>query len=252
MHDPIEPHHASSHQHDHAEEEGPEMQARAKAHLRAESADAWAQALIAGDSSAVAGMLDERPGRANQFLSQDRPWGLEMWMPLHFAAERGHTVVVELLLSRGVRPECRTRFATPMHARRTPLHFAAEGGHLAVLSKLLDAGADADVLDARSDRPLHLAARRGHAAAVRLLAERGADLEAKNGNARTPLHEAIRSDEGVADDGANAAALALLELGADPKAECPKEALFRTPELRCEAIGPRRDAVLHELRRRLA
>ncbi|MEM1446233.1 MAG: ankyrin repeat domain-containing protein [Planctomycetota bacterium] len=248
MHDDHEHHH----HHDHAEEEGPEMQARAKAHLQAESADAWAKALIAGDAEAVSAMLEDRPRRANQFLSQDRPWGLEMWMPLHFAAQGGHDAVVRLLLERGIRPECRTRFATPMHARRTPLHFAAEAGDLGVMTALLDAGADADVLDARSDRPVHLAARRGHADAVRLLVECGADPEAKNGNARTPLHEAIRSDDGVADGDANAAALTLLELGANPEAECPKEALFRTPVLRCEAMGARRDAVLAELRRRLA
>ncbi|MEM7576963.1 MAG: ankyrin repeat domain-containing protein [Planctomycetota bacterium] len=247
MHD--DDHH---HDHDHAEEEGPAMQARAKAHLQAESAEAWANTLMGGDAAAVSALLEARPGRANQFLSQDRPWGLEMWMPLHFAAQGGHDAVVKLLLDRGIRPECRTRFATPMHARRTPLHFAAAGGHTAVMAMLLDAGADADVLDARSDRPLHLAARGGHAAAARLLVERGSDLEAKNGNARTALHEAIRSDDGVADDNANAAALALLELGADATAECPKEALFRTPVLRCEAMGERRDAVLAELRLRLA
>ncbi|MEM8781273.1 MAG: ankyrin repeat domain-containing protein [Planctomycetota bacterium] len=237
-----------AHHHDHAEEEGPQMQARAKDHLQAESAQAWAAAIIGGDVAAVAAMLADRPGRANQFLSQDRPWGLEMWMPLHFAAREGHAAVVAVLLERGVRPECRTRFATPMHARRTPLHFAAEGGHAAVLAQLLDAGADVDVLDARNDRPLHLAARRGHAAAARALVAAGADPEAKNGNARTPLHEAIRSDDGVSDADANAAALTLLELGADPTAECPKEALFRTPVLRCEAMGERRDAVLLKLR----
>lgn len=243
------------HHHDHAHEEGPEMQARAKAHLRAESAERWAQAVIDGDADAVAAMLDQRPGRANQFLSQERPWGLEMWMPLHFAAAGttpGHLAVVETLLARGVRPECRTRFATPLHARRTPLHFAAQAGHLAIAERLLDAGADADVLDARSDRPLHLAARHGHAAVVTRLLDAGADPDARNGNARNPLHEAIRSDESVDDDHANAAALALLDAGADPNAECPKEPGARTPTMRSEALAPRRDTVLAKLRALLA
>lgn len=238
------------HHHDHEHDESPAVQAEAREHLRARSAEAWAAALMEGDLEAVRGFLDDRPGRANQFLSQDRPWGLEMWMPLHFVASGGspgHAAVVSELLGRGIRPECRTRFATPMHARRTPLHFAAEAGHLAVIELLLAAGADADVLDARNDRPVHLAARHGHAAAVRRLVEAGADLEARNANARTALHEAIRSADGVSDADANAAALVLLELGADPSADCPKEPALRTPALRCTAMGARRGAVLAAL-----
>ncbi len=221
-------------------------------HLRARSASDWVRALLDDDTDAVVEALADRPGRANQFVTQPRPWGEEMWMPLHFAAQAGALGVAALLSEQGVSPMCRTRFATPMHARATPLHLAAEFGHDAFVAWLLEAEAEVDVLDARQERPLHLAARFGHAGIVRRLIGAGSALDPRNGNGRTPLHEGIRSADGVADDDANAASLALIEAGADINAACPKESDATTPLRRCRALGGRRTAVTDTLTERNA
>ena len=230
-------------------------------HLRARSAAGWVDALCTGGLQVVRAALADRPGRANQFLTQPRPWGEEMWMPMHFAADAGQLAVVVLLSEQGVSRMCRTRFATPMHARATPLHLASAGGHEKIVALLLAPGTptksnpgtntDPDVLDARQDRPLHLAARFGHASVVAQLLAAGAEPDPRNANGRTPLHEAIRSADAVDDAAANAAALALIRGRADVSADCPKEPLCRTPLLRCESLGKKRAAVTDALRHAL-
>ncbi len=212
-------------------------------------ADAWVAALCKDEVAAVRGMLEEKPGRANQFVTQPVAWGQEMWMPLHFAADAGAAQVVAWLLDLRVRPDCRTRFDTPHHARQTPLHLAARRGYVPVIAALLDADADLEVLDARADRPLHLAARHGHAEAVNALVNAGAALDPRNAAGRTPLHEAIRSEEGVSDAAANAAALVLIDAGVDVNADCPNEPDAWSPLMRCEKLGERRSEVAETIRR---
>lgn len=244
MHD-----HAAPHDHDHGPND-PQQQAAAREHLKARAANAWVDAICRDDVEQVRKFLGEQPGRGNQFVTQPVPWGQEMWMPLHFAADAGAGRVVALLLDRGIQPQCRTRFDTPMHARQTPLHLSAKQGQPTIIQALIDHDAEVDVLDARSDRPLHVAARHGHADAVQALVAAGASLDPRNGNGRTPLHEAIRSSEGVSDDAANAAALALIEAGADVNADCPKEPEAWSPLMRCEAMGQQRAVVAQALRQR--
>lgn len=170
-------------------------------------------------------------------------------MPLHVAAQAGSRRVVGWLLEQGVRPDCRTRFVTPMHARQTPLHLAAAAGHTAVLETLLAAAAEVSVHDAQRRSPLWLAARHGRADAVGCLLARGADPESRDAQGRTPLHAALLGP--AARDSATtpraeaeswgswdpAAALRLLERGADPHATCPKEPAGFTPLHRCVALG---------------
>ncbi len=75
----------------------------------------------------------------------------------------------------------------------------------------LEAGAEVDVHDGAGRRPLGLAAERGNLAAMRLLAEAGARIDARDAG-KTPwtaLMHALHAGQG-------AAALALLEWGADP------------------------------------
>ncbi|EAN82769.1 ankyrin repeat protein [Trypanosoma cruzi] len=57
------------------------------------------------------------------------------WTPLHYAAERGFTAVVERLLDEGANPNARDEM------KRTPLHLAAGAGHVGVLQILLKNGA---------------------------------------------------------------------------------------------------------------
>ncbi len=64
----------------------------------------------------------------------------------------------------------------------TPLHFAAHRGFTEIVEALLEAGADVHALERASDTtPLHWAAEGGHPAIARLFVERGADLEALDG-----------------------------------------------------------------------
>jgi ankyrin repeat protein len=88
-------------------------------------------AVLAGDASTVAELLDADPQLANL---ADR--GPDRFSVLHLAARRGYLAVVELLLTAGAAVN---RWD---HDGTTPLHQAALGGHLEVARALLAAGAN--------------------------------------------------------------------------------------------------------------
>lgn len=119
---------------------------------------------------------------------------------LHWAAAKGHTKLVRLLLDRGT--DVNTRI-TP-HGT-TALHYAAVKGHALVARLLLDRGATVDARDSifqgrllslmqypyanlHGMTPLHYAAATGSKAVIPLLLDAGADIEARDEvNWRTPL-----------------------------------------------------------------
>lgn len=68
-------------------------------------------------------------------LDCDVPGEDEMRL-LHWAADRGHSDVVRLLLARGATVDCRDAEG------QTPLHYAASCGHVEAARALLEAGAD--------------------------------------------------------------------------------------------------------------
>ncbi len=111
--------------------------------------------------------------------------------PLHLAAERGMTNLVELLLSKGADPRAREndRFDN-VRKGMTPLHLAAwlpqsvvgntPSGYPRVaqdrvVAVLLKAGADVNGRDEAGRTPLLLALQAANDAAVRLLVDAGAD-----------------------------------------------------------------------------
>ena len=104
---------------------------------------------------------------------------------LHWAAERGHQEVVELLISSGAVVDPKTRIG-----KYTPLHLASRSGHGGATRLLLKAGSNPNATTTTSGvTPLHLAAAAiGGADAVAALLEHGADANATEASSgQTPL-----------------------------------------------------------------
>ena len=114
--------------------------------------------------------------------------GCKGYTPLHWAARKGKTEVVKLLLEHGANVNAKDRFGN------TPLHLAAWKGKTEVVDLLLTNGADINAKNNDGETPLHWAACNGHTEVVELLLERDADTEAKNEYGTTPLH--LAADRG--------------------------------------------------------
>jgi len=107
---------------------------------------------------------------------------------LQFAAENGHTRIVELLLDRGADLE-----AIDVDGD-TPLMCAAMGGQLEIFKMLLSRGANADILNTNENGVLHYAVMGGSVEIVDLLLDRGQDINApiaQNQGGLTPLFLAV-------------------------------------------------------------
>ncbi|KAH0556934.1 hypothetical protein GP486_005273 [Trichoglossum hirsutum] len=134
--------------------------------------------------------------------------------PLSYGAERGHEVVVKLLLKKGAELESEDDWFG-----RTPLSFAAVFGQEAVVKLLLEKGAELESRDGSGWTPLTWAARMGHGAAVEPLLEKGAKLESMSAFGRTPLLWAV-------ENGRETVVELLLEKGAELES---KDDYGRTP-----------------------
>ncbi|MGB7934757.1 MAG: ankyrin repeat domain-containing protein [Gammaproteobacteria bacterium] len=107
------------------------------------------------------------------------------YMPLHLAAAKGNSEVVQLLLMNGAEVD-----AVANGSGCTPLHYAASLGHVELCELLVRYGADTDAQTARLETPLHLAIARGHAGVVALLLKYQARLNIRDKNGMTPLQQA--------------------------------------------------------------
>lgn len=141
--------------------------------------------------------------------------------PLHVAADKGHTEVVELLVKSGAKanggqaaldrcsgdacrlllltcgPESGTTGPQPALPERGPAELqlleAAKAGNLDLVRSLVEA--DAEVVncrdvDGRQSTPLHFAAGYNRVPVVEFLLQRGADVHAKDKGGLVPLHNA--------------------------------------------------------------
>src|ERR1035437_6960804 len=144
----------------------------------------------AGDAAKVETLLKANP---DLVFSRDKTrdgWNREMgWTPLHFAAQKGHKDVAELLLANKADVDAKST------ANVTPLHLAALNGHKDVVELLLANKASVNVEFHEGGTPLHLAVLNGHKDVVELLVANKADVNARNMyDGRGPLHEAAHAD----------------------------------------------------------
>ena len=92
---------------------------------------------------------------------------------LHWAARRGETEMVRMLVAAGANVRAITRLGN-----YTPLILASQGGHAAIIDTLAAAGADVKATTAAGVTPLMLASASGQVDAVKTLIARGADVNA--------------------------------------------------------------------------
>ncbi|XP_071354186.1 ankyrin repeat domain-containing protein 66 [Trachinotus anak] len=116
------------------------------------------QAAAAGDLDQVEEILRQNRCNPNQ---RDVDWSCKT--PLHWAAARGHTETVRILIEHGAPPCLRTEHGW------TPAHFAAESGQLAVLRLLHSLHAPVDKEDCCGDKPVRIAEIYGHRDCVQFL-----------------------------------------------------------------------------------
>ncbi|CAM9445105.1 unnamed protein product [Ectocarpus sp. 8 AP-2014] len=124
--------------------------------------------------------------------------------PLMFAAEKGSSSVVKILLKNGASVSIKE------NGGFTALHLSAQHGHPAVTRLLASAGASLEEVNERHCTPLHLAAQRGQWKAMEALIEAGANVNSRVLDGATPL--LIASTQGYKD-----AIKVLLRAKADPQ-----------------------------------
>ncbi|KAL8710656.1 MAG: hypothetical protein Q9220_004880 [cf. Caloplaca sp. 1 TL-2023] len=127
-------------------------------------------------------------------------------MPLHYAARKGFTATVSLLLDCGANIEAHTT-----KNQSTPLHKAIQGGSTAAAQTLIRSGANVNALDRTGEAPLHTAIIYGNSEIIRELCDCGADINQKY-TELIPLHMAIMKDN-------IDVITSLLAAGANPRAK---------------------------------
>ncbi|KAK3248559.1 hypothetical protein CYMTET_31089 [Cymbomonas tetramitiformis] len=147
--------------------------------------------------------------------------------PLHAAAERGTVELVRELLEKSAEVDAEDREG------RTALTVALAFGQEAAARALLEAGAGVNAGTGR--RPLHAAAERGTVEMVRELAGKGAEVDAEDGEGRTALTVALAF-------GQEAAAWALLEVGAGVNAGTGRRPVHAAAEKGMEEMNGVRQA----------
>ncbi|XP_068195469.1 ankyrin repeat domain-containing protein 66 [Antennarius striatus] len=124
------------------------------------------QAAAAGNFDQVEEILVQNKCDPNH---RDVDWSSKT--PLHWAAEKGHTETVRILIEHGARSCLRTEHGW------TAAHFAAESGRLAVLRLLHSLHAPVDKEDCCGDKPVRIAEIYGHQDCFQFLKK--AEIECK-------------------------------------------------------------------------
>lgn len=186
-----------------------------------------ADAAMRGDAATVRALIAKR-------LDVNAPQGDGM-TALHWAADRGDSVIASELLRARANVHVRTRIGA-----YTPLHIAARTGSPAVVRALLAAGSDVKATTTSGATALHLAAAAGNPDVVTALLAKGADPNARESNwGQTPLIFAAEYNRA-------AAIRALLQHGADPSIHT-RLASLTEQAAREQAAEKKRRAVLISL-----
>lgn len=115
-------------------------------------------------------------------------------MALHYAAERGHSRAIRLLLEHGSDVNTYTSPENADAHKVTPLHLAAINGHTDAVHILCEYGARVNEKGgAYASTPLHWAASYGYPDMIRELHKHGAYLNREDWRGWTPLDHAIKS-----------------------------------------------------------
>ena len=171
-----------------------------------------------GRSELVGALLDADPTRLEH---RDDCVGRTA---IAWAVANGQRKVVDMLLTRGANPNCRTTrpdaelsmwFVDPIpegetptdDVGETPLHLASARGDARIVDTLLAHGADVSARLPDGKTALHVAAVGGHLDVVERLINGGADLHSGDDHGATPLHTALAHESIVK---------FLLAAGADP------------------------------------
>jgi ankyrin repeat protein len=107
------------------------------------------------------------------------------YTPLHAAALRGNSELVEILLSVGAKVDVKAHCNCQSEefgweSDLTPLHIAARNGRPKIIDVLLSHGANMDEADLYKRTPLMYAARMGHFNTAKILLRRGAQVNVKS------------------------------------------------------------------------
>ena len=165
-----------------------------------------------GNTDKVKSLLAANP----ELVNATDPGGIT---PIHYAALRGHTEIVKILIKAGAQVDIpEQRGLTPIigaiyfgHKEiaelliaggadinrklpdgRVPLFFAIMRGHKELTELLIAKGASLKATDKMGNSPLILAAMNGHMPIVELLLDKGVDINAANSRGTTPLSAAAR------------------------------------------------------------
>lgn len=105
---------------------------------------------------------------------------------LHYAAERGHVGITQLLITNG----SNVNLTSPTDGY-SALHIATGKGCCDLVSILIKAGARVDELTSSKLTPLHIAAQCGHLKVMQMLINLGAKVDSMDSSERTPLVKAV-------------------------------------------------------------